>query len=451
MSVRLLLVAAGCLWLIGCAHQSADVAPSKPVEAPPKKPPAEIVIPRREGAPPVLVLPVQVRGAPLLQSELSRPRRAVARQLATQSEHPVDVMPLEEVDVVQALARSGQAHPEGPRCAATPTLPQALSRTHAGVLRAQPSFECAQDGCRIGVVLFEPGSGDQPPQRIVGAWSAPVAAPATAEGWEEAAQSLQTRAPITEPLQQPLNAEAIQAPYVPLVAVRSFGPWNPEPSQKAFEHAAKAFDACHVRGRVSRGTDGVVVAYSSSGGPVSCDVHTLRDPVVPELEACLCRAATQVQVGEGAEGRRVVLEARAHNDFGHTTDDGERITAAIGAFESSDPVLSRDRLTPTLPWLALCYASTRLERNISVPIRLSVSASGDVQQVAIEGEGSSQVLAPCLTGYLEHHAFPCTTADATATVSFTLKLDRFAQNVPTSAAPLPAGTSWTSTGMASSP
>lgn len=407
---------------------------------PPQRPAAPVVIeiPRRPGAPPVALLGVEPLRAPLLGDELSRLHKLGARFLATRTDLPLDVVPPEEVAQVAALAKDHRYVEDGPQCGVGPSLPEVASRRWPQAAVATMWADCGSTPCRLLLEVVRDG------QRIA-LYNAPVADPALLPQWEEAAQVLAPDPLAQLPVMPALNPETFDpSALVQVISVQPKGTWSRAPQAQDFTPRLDAFNACHVKGRLTRGDDVLVLSYGATGAAKICEGHS-RAAQSEEVLACFCDAAKGVRFAPGEEGRRVVLALRDPLDLSAPSRDGTPITTRISGFRSTSPSITEEALWPSRPWLSLCYGTTRLRDEVSFPVKFQVDPTGHVAAADIAGIAKkAHLIGPCIDGYLRFIAFPCTAAGATVEFTVHLSLQSAGQNRPTSAAPLPVGTTLTS-------
>lgn len=406
-----------------CVRRAPGPTPAPP--APPvKKTPAPIEIPRRE-APAVVVLPVEVRGAPLLPAEVERLRRWAGRLLATQNAVPMDVVPPEDVARFAELAANRRVSAEAPACAGTVPLWVTLEKNFPAAMRARPVAECDEDRCRFSVTVAKPGSNE-----VVGAWSSEVPKPSQFDQWEEAAQALAPGAPPSAP---PAAAEIGAAPqdFARILRVRAFGDWGRAPDRKALERWDSLFEQCHEQGQPPRPPDTVVLELAEQGKATACGAYGSDNAPRAVLD-CYCQGFRNAELGAGTAGRRLAITVQDRSDPAVYTADRERIAARLEAFSATDPALEQDAFSGLLPWTGLCYGNTRLREPLAIDVKLAVDPLGKIDSAELTHPSAPPALTACIDGYLRNIALPCTLSGAAATVTFTLNVER--QSTPSAQA-----------------
>jgi hypothetical protein len=402
-----------CAWA-GCAHPGADEKAAR------RTAPVPIEVPRRAGQA-VVVLPLQLVQAPLFPQERERLARWAARHLAVQNDVQLDVVPPEAVAEIRARAADNFLAPDRPACAARPALSEALVVAYPQAWHAQPRADCSKPQCLLVIEVLRP---DGPNLR----WQSPVAAPFGPDQWEAAAQKwskvAEARAGSTPPTaEQPAAPSKARAQHqVDVVSMRPLGAWADPPPPALAEALRPLLSRCHERGRIPLETDVVALEVDPAGRLVRCDAQSWRDPPDDPQLTCYCEALRRHTFAEGSGTRRLALEVRDDPELDAFTPEGERVTAGVTRFESSDPALTADVLTSVRPWLGLCYATTRLRADVQVTAQLQVAPSGEILDADIRGAERNELLASCVEGYLRYLPLPCTRSGQAATLNFEVLL-----------------------------
>ncbi len=402
--------------LSSCAHHAPglEVPPASPLRQ------AEVVIeiPKRTGTP-VVVLPLHLVRAPLVAKERARLERWVARHLALQGQAALDVVPLEQVAALQKDAQEKRVAADGPICAAEPSFEEVLTRAMPEAVRAQPVADCSEKRCRLSVSAARPG---EPP---LATWAAEVSRSEAFEDWEEAAQSLKATHVVVAPASPPAETAASR-PENPIefTAVRARGDWDDEPELNDLQHWRPSFAKCHERGVMPTGPDLLVLEIAQDGKVAACEAQAWRDPPEHDQLRCHCDSAMQMTFEPGAAGRRLALEVRDTPELDALTQDGSRVIAKIEELQSTDPALSERALVGVRPWLALCYATTRLREPVRFPVQFDISPTGEITTAHIAAERSAQILSTCVEGYLRYLPLPCTRSGQPETMQFVVHLQR---------------------------
>lgn len=422
--------------LAACAHRAPQAPPPAPAVLPPASTgPVTIDIPHRPGTP-VVVLPLQSVGAPLFAPELERLRRWTARHLATQTQVTLDPVPLEEMASVIALADDHRLTPDARQCGTGPTVAQVAAKKWPEAVLARSWAVCGGNGCALLTEVVRP-AGDHTER--LGLWRAEVEPPYLMPQWEGAAQTFQPAPGAFVPQPPQPNPETIAAePPVSIVSVRGAGTWSEPPTPELFQSVAPRLSRCHIKGRLARGEESLVLAYDASGVATRCE-GTSPSSQSEDILQCFCSAALKAKAPPGDANRRAVLALEDPVDLVSFTEDGAPILARIEDFQSSSPAITEELLWPARPWLSLCYGSTRLREEVRFPVRFSIDETGHITSEKVEGIAAAHALGPCVEGYLRFMLFPCTPTGAT--VTFSVRIGRVDdQNRPTSAAPVPVGT-----------
>jgi hypothetical protein len=388
----------------------------------PSSPPAVIEIPRRQGAQ-VVVLPLRMVRSPLTAKERARLEQWVARHLATQTDTALAVVPAAEVSATPA-----------PTCVASLSMDEVLRHTFPQALRARPVADCSGRSCRLSVSLSGP-EGASPYS-----WSADVAEPASFAQWEIAAQALKSSKGDVVPAAESSPVRRRQ-PTLALTAVRASGPWNPAPELAGLRTGDAAFARCHERGQLPTGPDELVLEIGTDGGVSNCEAQSWRDPAARIQVDCQCQAAASLKFPAGKAGRRLALELWDGPDLDTFSVDGERVTAEVRAFKSTDPAIGAQLLTGARPWLALCFANTRLGTGVTLPAEVELSASGEITSVRVGGEGVDHLFTSCVESYLRYVPLPCTRSGQPAKLDFEVEF----QKLPERPTPLAEGVTRMST------
>ncbi len=397
--------------LTSCAHHAPGVEVSP---APQQKAEVVIEIPKREGAP-VVVLPLRLVRAPLVEKERARLERWIARHLATQGQVALDVVPLEQVAAVRSAAQQKRIGVDGMTCAAEPSFDEVLTRTFPEAVRAQPVADCSADPCRLIVSAAKPGEAP------LATWTAEVSDSDEFEEWEEAAQSFKVSKPA--PTSSEPSAARSENP-IEFTAVTPRGDWKDEPELSELDRWRSAFAKCHERGVIPTGPDLLVLDVGKEGKIAACDAQSWRDPPEHDQLRCHCEAAQQLTFEAGSPNRLLALELRDTPDLDARTEDGARVTATIAEFRTSDPALREDLLVGVRPWLALCYATTRLRDPVQFLVQFEISATGEITTANISGDRGDHALGACVGGYLRYLPLPCTRSGQPATMEFVVQLRR---------------------------
>ena len=401
--------------LSSCTHH----APGLQVPpAPPHKAEVVIEIPKRAGAP-VVVLPLRLVRAPLVDKERARLERWVARHLAIQGQVALDVVPLEQVAALRKDALEKRIAADGPVCAAEPSLDEVLTRALPDAVRAQAVADCSAKRCQLTVSAARPGEAP------LATWTAEVSKPEEFEDWEEAAQSLKATHVVVAQDASPAEPEAGR-PENPIdfTGVRARGDWDDEPELEDLQPWSSAFAKCHERGVLPTGPDLLVLEIGRDGKVAACQAQSWRDPAEHDQLRCHCDAALQMTFEPGSADRRLAIEVRDTPELDALTQDGSRVIAKIEELQSTDPALSERALVGVRPWLALCYATTRLRAPVRFPVQFDISPAGEITSAHFAAERSVQILSTCIEGYLRYLPLPCTRSGQPATMQFVVHLQR---------------------------
>ena len=459
--VQVLLVAAA-LACTACSRRVVTPEETRPSEEGPKAP-VVIEIPHREG-PPAVVLAATPKGAPLFHHELARLERWAARHLALQAEHVVAPVPPDELQSLRKRLELNRLHDAGPRCLAQPPLESTVRHAYPTAHQARVIADCSEAPsapCRLRLEL------DAPDGTPVATWTAKVEGTGTFADWERAAQSLkpskrpsEARSDGSSPrsteevaaeLLRPDQSEAqrlarANAEPVSVTRITQTGPWSSKATNEKQEAKLiaqlvtprlPALRECHTRGQQPTGPTLLVLDFSASGTLRTCDGYSWRDPPLADPLRCFCDAMSAkagggtkensppepMSIGAGGEGRRLAVELREREDLGFPVSAQERVVARIENFRSSDPGIAEHWLHSALPWVAMCYAQTRLGDELALPARFVLDARGAVTEAQLEGVERSELLSACAPGYLRNVIFPCPLT-ARAELEFTVRITR---------------------------
>jgi hypothetical protein len=404
----------------GCPGKSVPVQPDPGPRAEVDAPPPPIVVPRRDG-PQVIVLPAQVIRAPLFAPELSRLERWVARHLATQGALVLDAVPPEEVETLRRRLEQGRIAEAGPRCLAAMPVRASLEQAWPKAHRALVTADCSASPCELRVEVVTPNGAP------AAAFRSPVSGTATFRDWEAAAQALVAAEPMARTVNQApvavVETEPEESERVALTHLGAHGKWTWKPTPAEFEEALPQVRQCHETGHLPTGPTWVVLEYGADGRARTCAGQSWRDPPLAEQLGCYCTALGGPTLGEGAPGRRLVLELVDAPDVGFSMPTGQRISAWLEDFRSSDPAIREHWVVSALPWVAMCYGTTRLTDEVAFPVEFTLDARGQVVSSRIGGLERSEVLGACVAGYLQNVVLPCPFS-GTAQLKFTVRVRR---------------------------
>lgn len=429
-----LLVASLC----ACVTTPAPPPPPPPPVEEEAKPagPTLIEIPRRDGTK-VLLLPIRPVNAPLFPAELDRLERWTARHLATQPQVVLDPVPLEEVSAARTrLQTQKQLRQEGPVCAAIPPLEPGLRLQWPDAVIARTWADCSVIPCRLLVQVTSPADG-----AVLGSWSALVEDASDFAAWEKAAQLLTVKPDAAPPSAPTASKPAVEEPFMSVENVTGYGPWTEPPSAATLAPLSRQLETCHEKGRVPKGPHLVAIDYDEKGAAERCAAYGVADPPPSAQLQCLCEVFEGHAVGEGSGDRRLTVQVRERAELSAMTRERDLVVSSVQNYRSTDPALTEDLLSSALPWISLCYATTRLHEPLKFSVKFQLDGSGRIEAATLDGLNQGHPVGPCIEGYLRYHAFPCPPSGS-ATVEFDVLIERLPreeaedQKVPTSAAPI---------------
>jgi hypothetical protein len=364
---------------------------------------------------------VGVNRLPLFPDELAVLRRMAFDFLAGRPELG-GVVPLEELDRLQAAAREGRVVEGGPVCAAPTPLWSLLRDRYGNPPRARVTADCHARPCELRVTV------EQPPPRegvwkTLASWEAAVDDPLSIQAWRAAFAALAPPPPPSPGtmVMGVMSRGAAEPRLVTVDHLAAFGAWSGAtavtPTPQVFVGVQGALDACHVAGGSYGATEQGSLSIAPSGVVDRCALYLRdEDPALvarnPRRETCLCAALSNVAFGAAVGPRRLAVsfmnrptpaEARGGRVYG----------ARFDAVKTDAPWDVRPYIAASAGALGHCRAASGARGIVRVPVRLRVDGGGRVVDASAETDAS---IRGCVEEALRRTPFPCPPSSGPATV-----------------------------------
>jgi len=398
-------------------------------------------------APPlaVVVHPPRTEGVALFSDELRQLHQATLRYLVRQDRHPLMPVPMKQLRALEELVSSRRHSVDGPVCMVGPSFSALAKERYPGAARAYPT---ASYGCRehrqepegaLGSMLALAGS-DGDPRHCPKAFklslrvartredgvtetlidlSAEVPKPTDVKAWIAALDRLASADDRTMGLLGSLG----RPPAGVLVDVtdaviagdwgrlRGFAVWDrpadtagfgmglrglrgpdePRPARKQKRKpqdlagllggTSKALNDCHVGGRVFEAE--ALLSVDQRGRVQRCHAQSKAISVPNAHLSCVCTALSRPSFPRAKGPRRLTLSL--YNRPGSPEEQRENgVLIYQRRPESDDPFLVRPSLEVAVQQIRYALRAGQPERELTLPVSLSVDPTGEVKQVKIE-------------------------------------------------------------------
>lgn len=329
-------------------------------------------------------------GVAFFRDELDRVRARAHAFLSAQRAPGFTLVDLDRLEALDELEEQGRLDPGGPVCRLPPLTSRLVEHQFPGSARASVTVSCGE-GCRLRVAVGRQPLGQR--YEPLAEWRAEL--PADPDVDDVLAAFGRLAPPPPEPaggLGLLGRTDDEQLPLVRLLDASPSGPWGgswggaPWSDERFHAHQA-TFDRCHEGGWSSGSSDTLRVAFAPSGRVARCESARRQTPRL----ACLCRAArAALDVGEGAEGRRV--ELKLMNRL-RARPPGPSTHARVENRQTADEGLSLAIQTDDV---AACFAAAGLER-ARRRVRFDIGADGTILDGELVGD-SAQTTPASLPG-----------------------------------------------------
>jgi hypothetical protein len=350
-----------------------------------------------------VVLEKGMAAAALFSEELDGLRRNVGAFLAKNDDLAVEVVPIEKVDGLYALAASGRRREGGPVCAAPSSGIAIVLGAFPDALLAQTSVTCAADEmCTLLVTLIDPPTaGSAGAFEHVRTWRARttrldlVGAPTKLvadDGTEGEGFVL-----------DPPKSSGDPKRFIEVERVIGTGTWKTPPTLADLATASDAAQACHAPGMRSIGLNAdAILAIDAMGAVTRCELRAHEDPSNRDQTTCLCRALSTARFAPGGADRRAALSVMEHPEVAVRTN-GKKYVGAPWPRPNDQDGGFVDRSEASL-------ALSRCSATADAPLRFkaSVDLDGTGRVVAAAAEGEPKSAHSCVVDALRKLRASCT-------------------------------------------
>jgi len=311
--------------------------------------------------------------------ELDGLRKGVGQFLAKQSDLALEIVPVETVDALYAIAASGRRRDGGPVCAHPASAQSIALAAYPAALLAQTDVTCAPDEtCTLLVTLVDPPSAGAPgSSEHVRTWIARtsrldlVRAPTKLVPLDD-----------TDGAGLVLEEKHAEGPRaVHFEKLVTTGTWAARPTLAELASRETDVQACHVLGKSSYVAD-ATLAIDAAGVVTRCEVRGHEDPPRKDHDACLCNALKTTRVAAGSSDRRIALQIseRAVSGVDH---QGKHYLAGalLGRSDNDGAVLDTSETN-----VALSRCSIVADAPLRFRVAIDFDGTGKPTGVVAEGE-----------------------------------------------------------------
>lgn len=363
--------------------------------APPAPPPPQALVPIELPFPPQAFVIRPLHEQPpvvLFPDEADAVRRRVAKALVARGH---EVVPVTELERIEAAAAAGRLVLEGDQQCRAPLLPDELvARYFASRPYVELDAACF-DSCQLKVDLRDPAREDF----AVGYVSRTVAKPHDPKAWLAVAGRLHESGAWG---MVGLGMTGMShPPPVRFEFPQGIGPWGKSPIEEASLQAAERRAAGCAHPAPELGFRYTLRASVSAAGDVSRCVATSDHTMARPLDAaCLCDALGALALPPGHAGRRFRVTAVDEGGFRGPQAAFERLQPG------TEPWLRR---LDEAPALARCLAADTPPA-LTATVTLALAPDGGVQDVRIDGDITTPPtirFARCMVQELRLVPLPC--------------------------------------------
>jgi hypothetical protein len=369
---------------------AGEVAVARPVVPPQAVVPIELPFPSQA----LVIRPVVDRSPVVLfPDEADAVRRRVAMTLVA---HGYEVVPVEELERIEAAAAAGRLVLEGDQACRVPLLPnEIVARYFSGRPFAEVEADCPYAPCRLQVTLRD---SEQPD--FYRGYASRVSRPHDPKAWVGAAAKLRVATKRFGSIGLGMIGSS-HSPPVRFEFPRGIGPWGKSPIDAVMLAAAQQPAAGCAHPDVVLGFRTTLrVSVDARGNLSRCEATSEHTMARPADGACLCQALELLDLPRGSPGRRFRVVA---------VDEGGFRGSGL-AFElvqpGTEPWLHRIDESPAL---TRC-TSPELPRTLDALVTLALAPDGSVTDVRIDGDITTPpaiALAQCLVKELRLVPLPC--------------------------------------------
>jgi hypothetical protein len=377
-----------------------EAAPVEPegvparVEAEPMPPPPAVVPIETPFPADALVMQRVSTRMPLVlfDDEVAAIRRRAAGVLAARG---VKMVPIAEVERIEAAAAEGRLVLEGDRrCRAPLTPDEVAARYFPGRPQLTISADCFDD-CRLTMAV------DDPPDYADGrAWNSPkVTRPHDPRAWLAAAGRLRPT--------QTIGFGGLgffgtsHSPPVRFESLVGIGPWAEGlPEEAPFSALEGRVAGCAHPDPLAGFTWQLRASVARDGAVTRCTAHSEHSMAHAGGAACLCGAVETMRFPAGKAGRRLRVKAVDDGGFGRP--------ARLDLVQpGTEPWVTRLNEASAL---SRCFDASPLPGMLAARVLLALAPDGAVEDVRVEGDittTASMGFASCLVQELRTVPLPC--------------------------------------------
>lgn len=350
--------------------------------------------------------------------ELTPISDAVAEVLSRAEYGGYRVIPNQDLRAFWSSVQNGQLPGVSLTCDTPPPPAELAEIVHAGSLRASIDVDCEEQGCRLEVIVIEPGApgtGGQRDEEL--AWLVTDLPPDdTPVQW---AERIRRRGLRPEPppddgrgglvggIMWPGAAPGI---YAEISWVTQSGTWAYELQSSFFQPVAAALDACEQAGGVQRDSWGrFVLAVNAEGRITRCE-HADPDHLPRPGFACQCDVLHSMDFGKGAADRRASFDLSVTVRLARTQPKSPFYHSIhLTDLSADDPsaVLGNENVSGRELVACIEPISANLGE-VDVPVRFRAGPDGRVVEARADWPPSIPASAAvCIDKVLEKTGFSC--------------------------------------------